>query len=142
MTKYLVLTSMVLSFVSYFVVIKGGTELYPFFHFKLYSQPMGNKMEAREYRVYEIIGRDTLRHSIEAIRSFDKDAYAYFLDGVTNDILRNKNKAENMKRLAAFLNYLYPNHGKMMVVQETYNQFELEKDPTLFTKIILIDDLF
>lgn len=142
MTKYLVLISMVLSIGSYFLAIKGETEIYPFFHFKLYSQPKGNKMEAREFRVYEIIGRDTLRHSVEAIRSFDKDAYMYFLDGVTNDILCNKDKAENMKRLAVFLNYLYPNHGKMMVVQEIYNQFELEKDQTHFTKTVLIDDLF
>jgi len=53
-TKGLVIISIILSFLSFLNTKKGTKEIYPFFYWKLYSQPLGNTYTFNDFRIYAI----------------------------------------------------------------------------------------
>jgi hypothetical protein len=61
-TKFLFFISIILSIGTFFNQKNGGSEIYPFYHWKLFSQPLGNYYTFDSYRIYGITtNNDTVR---------------------------------------------------------------------------------
>ena len=122
--KTLVMTSVliVLSISTIYIETKG-VNMYPFFHYKLYTQPLGNKKMIEIYRLYKVTAtNDTLRLKFEDIKSFDTDSYGYYIDYVAHEIEDTDSAKKNqvIVKLKAFVKYLYPNVHHWLLAKESY----------------------
>lgn len=136
LTKTLVYTSLLLSLSSIITSSKGWGEIYPFFHWKLFSQPSGSKHQDHVYRIYIEDSTSTLKRlPIESRATFTKDDVLYALSNFVGDT------ALGHQKLEALCRYLYPEHDKFYIYKETYSPLEILKNPknydTLFVTKIL-----
>lgn len=129
--KYLVGISIILSMVSWYTSRIGMGELYPFFYYKLYSQPAASKGMDENLRVYTLKDGRLTRRPIEDIQSFTKDDIMYSLAYHAHDTVHGKQK------LSLLLNYLYPDQGPYWIYNETFSITEILKNPEGYDTILV-----
>lgn len=138
-TKSLFFISLILSAVSFFISTQGYKEIYPFFYWKLYTQPLGNTYLYNDYKIYGTIGKDTIRVSNKGYENFNKDDYYYFLTKEASIIASKKyNSNYHKKRIYDFGQAIAPNFKQYILMKESFNPIEIAKDSTNYTKEIIL----
>ena len=136
--KFLFFGALILSFVSFFLSLKGKNELYPFFHWRLYGQPLGNTYSYNDYRIYGVYKNDTVRISNKGYNNLNKDDYYYFLSNEVQKINSNQySKQYHKKRLHDFGKLIVPKHQYYLLVKESFSPINIAKDSTKFSKKII-----
>lgn len=141
-TRYLFFVSLLLSCLNFITSSFYGQELYPFFHWKLYSQPLGNDYIYSDYRLYGISNtRDTIRISNSNTLVFSKDDQYYFLSReVTNIKNKRLSPQELQKRMGDFGDAITKNdYDDYLLVEESFNPLDLVKDSTHYTTRIIYE---
>lgn len=139
----MVLGGLCLSMLSLYTTEKGWSEIYPFFFWKLYSQPAGWTLEQTNYRVYAKPANDTTWIRLENMprATFNRDETLYFLNHVTNRLLSEQSAEDrkaDLKKLKVFCNYIAPEYANYKVVAEVYNPLEIINDSLAYdTKTVI-----
>jgi hypothetical protein len=126
LTKALVIFSILGSFASYYTIEKGWGEVYPFFTFKLFSQPLGNKHTYTEYRIYSKSSLDEKfkRNKIKGTETFTYEEYIYTFNHLIKQTLNDpQNKIKHKKNLLSFIKHVVPGQKEYKVVSETYHPY-------------------
>lgn len=115
----------------------GMKELYPFFHWKLYTAPVGASNYHFNYRVYySIDGKGFTRASNDKVeKSMLRDDKIFYLNYIAKDTLRPLVRKNNFK---AYCKYLYPECKYFQLVKESYKVSELIKSKNNYDKEILL----
>lgn len=123
LTLSLVLLSFALGAVSIATGKAGLGEAYPFFHWKLYSQPLGWELTFTEYRIYyqPVEGGPLKRKAIAETETFNYDQYVYTFNDCVKDYLTQYTLDRNRARLHAFAKHIQPEAKRWHIVAETYN---------------------
>lgn len=137
-TKSLFFISILLSIGSLIMKFNGHKELYPFFYWKLYTQPMGNKYIHTDYKLYALKGKDTVRIPNIGYAYLNQDDYHYFLSNEASRIKAQEKPKEYFEtRLFDFGQMIAPTYDTYFLIEETYNPLKIAEDSTLFTKNII-----
>lgn len=136
-TKWFVIIGMVLSLLSFFTTMKGWSEIYPFYYWKLYSQPTGWSYSFDDLRVYAKNKKDTnwTRIKNEDRNTFKRDETLYFLRHIIARIEHPVSKEayhKDVAKLKVFCAFLVPEYDRYKVVKETYNPKEIMKNLTKY----------
>ena len=120
-TKVIVIISILLSFIS-IISVKIA---YPFFSWKLYTQPLGTQGRFEEYRIYSKMKMDSVfnRNNIREIPTFTTDEYVYTLNYFVNKTLSYP--SEYKARLLVVCKHFVPNSDEYKIVLESYNPSDL-----------------
>lgn len=129
-TKILVIGGVFLSLGSIITDKNEIGDLYPFFHWKLYTQPMGSKNEIAEYRIYakKINSQSFHRLTIRPTYTFNEDDYAYSLNDLTARVLKDSINVDLKSNLLDFIKHVEPDYETYKVVEEKYNPLDVYKD--------------
>lgn len=127
-TKILVITSILCAGISLITIKTSFGEVYPFFYWKLYSQPAGNASVKvfDHYRLYaqKIKNTPFERIPIQEHKSFTKDDQQYFLRHYIPKVLENPRDTNALSKLKVFAVYIAPDYQQYKIVKESY---ELKK---------------
>ena len=107
---------------------KGLGEIYPFFFWKLYSQPLGTQRTYTEYRIYsrDNDDHDFKRNPIRATKTFTLDDYLYTLNYLISHALEDSLSAgDYRKKLLVFSRHVVPGKKDYKIVSETYRPADL-----------------
>ena len=129
-----------MSVVSFFTTMKGWSEVYPFYFWKLYSQPAGWAYSLDDLRIYARTNSNEPWERISnANRStFNKDETLYFLRHIVPRI-QEENSVEDHKKLKVFCEFLLPEYSQFKIVQESYNPLEILEDPTKYDTTTVVE---
>lgn len=140
----MVLMSVVLSCLSFWTTQKGWSEIYPFYFWKLYSQPAGWAKSYTGYRVYAKNPSDTTwtRLQNQQRATFNKDETLYFLNPITQRLSAPQQPADqrekDLKKLKIFCQYIAPQYQSYKVVAEVFNPLDLLEDNTRYDTVTLV----
>lgn len=114
---------------SYWTTQKGWSEIYPFYFWKLYSQPAGWSTKYTGYRIYAKNTSDSSWTRLENHEraSFNQDETLYFLNPITKRLIENTNEKDLLK-LRSFCQHIAPEFEEYKVVEEVFNPLDLIGD--------------
>lgn len=136
-TKYLFWISISLSLTSFVVIKRGGREIYPFYSWKLFSVPSGNKMESAEFRLYGVKNKVVKRINNSDSDLYDGNTKFTFINSYGEAIVKNQNVAENKIKLLEFAKTIEPNFDYYYLIEEKFNPQNLgTKNLNISSKII------
>lgn len=109
------------SCISLVMSLKGKGEFYPFFYWKLYTQPIGWDHQTIVTRIYAKNASDTAysRIPLKSYHSFSKDEVCYSLDYAVSLMKDDSIKANSM--LLSLCRQLEPQYRSYRIVREEYN---------------------
>lgn len=137
-TTFLVILSILFSVLNIITTKFLKEEIYPFTHWKLYSQPLGNDYQYTDFRLYGIKNKDTFRIANKNYKNFDYDDFYYFVTIEVNKLNQNKNLTN--KRLGDFGDFITNNKfNHYLFVEEFFNPIEIYKDSTNYSKKIIYE---
>ncbi|HEX8546737.1 MAG TPA: hypothetical protein VF691_07215 [Cytophagaceae bacterium] len=124
-TLVLFLISLIGSQLCFLTERLGYGEAYPFFSWKLYSQPPGNKGMAKEYRIYAKSATNDayVRLPIESTSTFSESEYCYTFNFLVDKTITAENDSLGKVwkyKLLKFITHIHPNRQGYKVVEETY----------------------
>lgn len=128
LTRWLVLAGMALSLASYPIRKAGGpSELYPFFNWRLFSEPWG----VGGHTTYRIYSRTSTaapwtRHPITAIPGFSRKQYHLTISRWTEAALKDRAALEGLR---TFARAVAPGASAYRIVGEHFDPAELLDDP-------------
>ncbi|KQT25896.1 hypothetical protein ASG22_04145 [Chryseobacterium sp. Leaf405] len=134
-TKYLFFISLFLSFVSLYVMGKGGKEIYPFFSWKLFTSPSGNEKLAEQYRLYRINGNDTIRLSYNATELYDENNLGLITSFYGRKIDNNEDRKDNIRKMKTFIKSYLLEDENIFLYKESFSPWELGKPSFKIKKI-------
>jgi hypothetical protein len=139
-TKYLFFISLFLSFISLYIMGKGGKEIYPFFSWKLFTSPSGNDKLEEQYRLYRISGNDTIRISYKATKLYDENNLGLITGFYGRKIENNVDRSDNIRKMKIFIKSYLPEDNNLFLYKESFNPWDFEKSSfkikkTLITKL-------
>jgi len=134
-TKYLFFISLFLSFVSLYVMGKGGKEIYPFFSWKLFTSPSGNEKLEEQYRLYRINGNDTIRLSYNATELYDQNNLGLITSFYGRKIDNNEDRKDNIRKMKTFIKSYLSEDNNIFLYKESFNPWELGKPSFRIKKI-------
>lgn len=139
-TPILFWVSLTLSAFSYVLASNGGSEIYPFYFWKLFTKPSGAAMEERFYKIYGIRGTDTLRLQYQDTPLYDGNDQFSFINRWGSQIDASINPTANEEKLKKLLKATAPQYERYLLVEETFNPHHLKADqtPTEIKKRIVI----
>lgn len=141
-TRLIVVISIILSAVSFWTTQKGWSEVYPFYFWKLYSQPAGWSKSYTSYRVYakKSDANSWTRLKNQDRASFNRDELLYFLNPITKRITSSgsENRKKDLIKLKAFCKYIAPSYDDYKVVAETFNPLEIVHDSLKYDTLTVI----
>jgi hypothetical protein len=139
-TKFLFFISIILSIGTFFNQKNGGSEIYPFYHWKLFSQPLGNYYTFDSYRIYGITtNNDTVRMPNIGYKNLSQDDYYYFVGAEANKIKNNPEHIDYFKtRIKDFGKFINPNFKDYILIKETFNPMEIIKDTSNYNRNIIL----
>ena len=124
-----------MAYLSYGVYKLGGPyELYPFFHWRLYSAPEGVDGHTT-YRIYTQAapGARWVRHPIGPTPYFDASRYALILGKMTDAVLADSlGQDRGRAPLEAFVEHAVPGAWRYGVVAEFFHPLALLDDSTAY----------
>lgn len=134
-TRLVALLAMVLMVVSYPIYkVSGVKELYPFFHWRLFSTPVGWD-GATTYRFYTRAAPDApwRRQTIRPAPGYSLKDYQYQWAALVQRALQDSlRRTDAYERLAVFARLTDPDAAAYRVVAETYDPLDLLDDPTRY----------
>ena len=137
-TKILFWISIIFSTLSFLLSINNKKEIYPFFYWKLYTQPLGSNLSVNDYRLYGIINNDTVRITNTGYPNLNQDDYYYFL---SNEASKIKNKQKDSTyykiRLQDFGKFIAPKYDSYLLVEENFNPIDFYKNNSSYYKKII-----
>ncbi|SIQ29274.1 hypothetical protein SAMN05880574_109107 [Chryseobacterium sp. RU37D] len=136
-TKYLFFISIFLSFVSLYIIEKGGKEIYPFFSWKLFTSPSGSEKFEEQYRLYKVKGNDTIRVLYKATDLYDENNLALITGFYGKKIEKNEDRERNIRKMKIFIKSYQQENINFLLFKENFNPWELGK-PTFKIKKTLI----
>ena len=140
LTKILFFLSIALSIGSFVTIKKGYGEIYPFFYWKLFSQPTGWNGIVEDYRVYakKDSSNKWVRLENHGYKDFDQDDYFYFILKQAN--LYEEDSILARKKTLIFCKYIAPEYSSYKIVKETFNPYHtvLKKDSCIKEDIIFL----
>ena len=128
-TRWLVLAGMVLSLASYPIRKAGGpSELYPFFNWRLFSEPWGVG-GTTTYRIYSWDDTSTvwMRHPVKATAGFSRQQYYGMLSRWTAAALEDQAAVVGLR---AFAQAVSPGADAYRIVGEHFDPAEILVDPS------------
>lgn len=133
-TIYLVITGIVLSYLSYGVKKLGVGELYPFADWRLYSAPVGINEPAYTYRIYTLDERTNtwVRQPLRDTPAYTRKDYLYVLAFWIRRVLENPEAVADRERLETAVISLEPDASSYRIVKETFFSLPLYADSTRF----------
>lgn len=138
--KYLFFISLFLSFVSLYIMGKGGKEIYPFFSWKLFTSPSGNEKFEEQYRLYRINGNDTIRLSYKSTDLYDENNLGLITGFYGKKIEKNDDRKDNIRKMKIFIKSYLPEDNNLFLYKESFNPWDLGK-PSFKIKKTLITKL-
>lgn len=131
-TKILVIASIFGAGISLITINTSFGEVYPFFYWKLYSQPAGNA-SVKVFDDYRLYAQKTKNTSFERIpiqvhESFTKDDQQYFLRYYIPKVLEDPKDSHALSKLQFFATYIAPNYERYKIVKESYELKKLLDD--------------
>ena len=118
----------------------GFKELYPFFHWKLYTQPLGNTNIVYDYRIYGISkNNDTIRLKNKGYKYLNQDDYYYFLSNEAQKVKSKEFSNSYLKnRLKSFGSLIDSNYVEYLIIEEEFDPMTINSDSKIYKpKIIL-----
>jgi hypothetical protein len=144
LTKALVIFSLICSFGTIFSSGKGWGEIYPFLHWKLFSQPLGTHHRHSEYSVYlkSDNNESFIRQKITSTPSFSREEYAYTFDYLVESIIKDSlNMNYNKQRIFTFLKHVFPEGSQYKIIKESFNPGNIILMPQSYdTSVILLNE--
>lgn len=139
-TQYLFFISLFLSFVSLYVIDKGGKEIYPFFSWKLFTSPSGSDKFEEQYRLYRVTGNDTVRVLYQATDIYDENNLALVTGFYGKKIDKNEDRENSIRKMKIFMKSYRPEYKNLILYKESFNPRDLGKTSfkikkTLITKL-------
>ena len=141
LTRYLIISSIIGSLVSIYTLHMGAGELYPFFTWKLYSQPLGSARTFTEYRIYcKKNGENHFRRiAIKPTSTFTAEEYVYTFNSLIAKTLKDTTIALGHKnKLLSFIKHVQPGADQYKVVAETYHPKDLANGISQYDTITVI----
>ncbi|WP_128397005.1 hypothetical protein [Botryobacter ruber] len=141
LTRLLVLLSFFGSFISYFTFTAGLGEIYPFFFWKLYTQPLGSAHSYSEYRIYYRNYGDSSwkRQSIAPTPTFTHDEYYYtFMHLIHSKLNAAPSDTLASQKLLTFIRYVGPAADQYKIVQEQYSPKKILENPAAYDTTTVI----
>jgi hypothetical protein len=139
-TRVVVVAGMVLAYLSYGVYKLGGPyELYPFFHWRLYSAPVGVEGHAT-YRIYTQAapGAPWIRNPVRPTPFFDISRYTLVLGKMTEAVLTDSLGDRDARApLEAFVEHAVPGARRYGVVAEFFHPLVLLHDSTAYDTTVV-----
>jgi hypothetical protein len=124
-TRVLVVISLIASAGALFTLKMQWGEPYPFFHWKLFSQPTGWDLCVHEYRIYgKLPGGEYVRIKIEQRKTFTSDDINYLL----SYLMQLPDERERNEKLKILCQYIAPEYTAYRVVEELYNPLVIMHD--------------
>lgn len=115
----------------------GGNEIYPFYSWKLFSVPFGNKLESTEFRLYGVKNNVVKRINNTEGNLFDGNTKFILINSYGEAIFKNENVEENKRKLLEFAKTVEPTFEYYYLIEETFNPQDLgNKDLSITNKII------
>lgn len=139
-TQYLFFISLFLSFVSLYVIDKGGKEIYPFFSWKLFTSPSGSDKFEEQYRLYRVTGNDTVRVLYQATDIYDENNLALVTGFYGKKIDKKEDTENSIRKMKIFMKSYRPEYKNLILYKESFNPRDLGKTSfkikkTLITKL-------
>ena len=130
--------------VSFYTTSKGWSEVYPFYFWKLYSQPAGWAYKYDDLRVYAKNKNDHewVRIPNEYRNTFNKDETLYFLRHIVPRLQGEQTEEERIKdlnKLGVFCDFLVPEYEQHKIVLEQYNPLEVINNPTQYDTTTVVE---
>ncbi len=139
-TRYLYWLSLLLALTSLYLIEKGGKEIYPFFSWKLFTSPSGSENTEEYYRIYRIVGRDTLRVAFQPTKIYNENNLALIVGFYGRKIEHNEQKADNIRKIRIFMKSYRPAYDQLLLYKESFHPWDLGK-PSFTVKKTLISTL-
>lgn len=135
-TFFLVLLSVLFSIASLSTSRVGWGEMYPFFYWKLYSQPIGREGGVENIRVYakNTFDEHWTRVANKNYQDIDPDEHNYFLGYHALQVENQTSEAESSKkRLLIFAGYIAPEYDHYKIVKELHRPQDILNGNDLYS---------
>ncbi|KAA0128960.1 hypothetical protein FY557_06955 [Chryseobacterium sp. SN22] len=139
-TRYLYWISLLLALTSLYLIEKGGKEIYPFFSWKLFTSPSGSEDTEEYYRIYRVVGKDTIRVAYQPTTIYDENNLALIIGFYGKKIEHDKQKTENVRKMRIFMKSYRPDYNRLLLYKESFHPQDLGK-PSFSVKKTLISTL-
>lgn len=126
-TRILYFLSLALSLTSLYVLEKGGKEIYPFFSWKLFTNPSGSENFEEQYRIYTVKGKDTVRIPCQRTAIYDENNVALIIGFYGRKIDKNEDREANIRKLNTFMKSYKPIDRPLILFKESYKPWDLGK---------------
>lgn len=135
----LVIISLVLSGLSFIAKEKFNTSLYPFSHWKLYTQPIGNDGTASIFRLYGVNRtQDTTQIKNTGHNYYNQDTFYYILYKETRNYKKQKNKDKALNKIHTLGKEIAPSYLYYIVKELEFEPISYyRKQKIQNTKVIL-----
>ncbi|MEM1041288.1 MAG: hypothetical protein AAGI91_01545 [Bacteroidota bacterium] len=137
-TRLLALAGMLLTVLSYGTYKLGGvSELYPFFHWRLFSEPVGWR-GGETYRLYTRPSPEAAweRQALRALPAYSLKDYVYQWEPLVREALDaapgSPERRETLSELLVFARLTVPEATDYRVVLETFDPLGLLDDPAAY----------
>jgi hypothetical protein len=138
-TKIIVIGSVLISLLSFVTQIY----FYPFFHYKLYTQPLGFKNSSTEYRIYSQTDSSDLfiRNPIKPTSTYDYESYLYTFNFLISEIENSKGDRLFFykRKLLKFCKEVVPGQKQYKIVSETYHPLDLKNEKVKYDTTTIIN---
>lgn len=133
-TPYLVAFSLLMSTFSFMKMSGGGSELYPFAIWRLFSRPTGSSGVVTFYKIYGLNGKDTLRLTLKENPLFDRNTQFSIIQTCGEEIANRQSVKRNQEKLQELVKITNPNYQHYILYRETFNPRDLGSKKFRFTK--------
>ncbi len=135
----IVVMSILLSWGSIFTVKKNLGEIYPFFFWKLYTQPIGWENKVEDYRIYASDGQNCFnkRLPVRPTHTFSTGEYMYTFETIMLKYLKNKDQ-KSLDRIKDFVHHVEPGYKNYRIVKETYIPLDLKENKSIYDTATVI----
>ncbi|MBK1895262.1 hypothetical protein [Chryseobacterium paridis] len=127
-----------MSLISLLIIEKGYKEMYPFYSWKLFTVPSGGEATEDQYRLYGIIGQDTIRILNTPARSYEASYKAVIVGTYGKKIDENDDRETNKAKLLIFAKDTEPKYKEFLLYKETYRPKEIGEAKMNINKKLII----
>lgn len=120
----------------------GWGAIYPCFHWKLFSQPLGTHHIVEQYRIYSKKKNEVVYHrnALQELNGFSTDDYGYTFNYFVEMSLKDSmGKAMFKSRLLSFVKYVVPEKESYKIIKEYYDPILLVNDCKRYDTITVIN---
>ncbi|WP_294296297.1 hypothetical protein [uncultured Chryseobacterium sp.] len=136
-TRHLYWISLLLALTSLYLMEKGGKEIYPFFSWKLFTNPSGSENTEEYYRIYRVVGKDTVRVAYRPTELYDENNLVLIVGFYGKKIEHNEQKADNIRKMKIFMKSCWPEYDRLLLYKESFHPWDLGKTSFKIKKTLI-----